>query len=188
MRPLVRNVKVVNNYNYNYSYNHTNYGPKFENKEGIPRLFWFHKDMTLLDVYKHLITQFSFAQDDDASTHDAERYFTESFAKFLEYTESNEVVGEEGLDDLLDQDKTPFPFAVNIKNPYYDKHKSVFYIPKCRNCGEKTCQNCYLKASKKITLRQFIDQMTISDKFKDNTSLYQDEEAIKAIIEGIEKA
>ncbi len=55
VRPVARQVKT------NVYYYQSSYGSKYENKDGIPRLFWFHKDMSLFDVNKFIVTQYSFA-------------------------------------------------------------------------------------------------------------------------------
>ena len=55
VRPVARQAKT------NVYYYQSNYGSKYENKDGIPRLFWFHKDMSLFDVNKFIVTQYSFA-------------------------------------------------------------------------------------------------------------------------------
>ena len=51
VRPVARQAKQ-NVYYYSSSYNQN----KFENKDGIPRLFWFHKDMSLFEVNKFIVT------------------------------------------------------------------------------------------------------------------------------------
>jgi hypothetical protein len=71
VRPVIRQQKQYNYYGYG-----SGGSSKYENKDGIPRLFWFKKDMSLFEVYKKIITEYSFAQAyDDLDNHDPEAYF-----------------------------------------------------------------------------------------------------------------
>jgi hypothetical protein len=80
VRPVARQAKQ-NVYYYSSSYN-----SKYENKDGIPRLFWFHKDMTLFEVNKFIVTQYSFAQAyDDLPSHDPEAYFGDNYKGLIDY-------------------------------------------------------------------------------------------------------
>lgn len=52
VRPVIRQAKVQTYYYYSSGMNQN----KFENKDGIPRLFWFHKNMTLYDINHYIVT------------------------------------------------------------------------------------------------------------------------------------
>jgi hypothetical protein len=66
VKPVIRVIKQSSYSTYNYGSNQT----KFENKNAIPRLLWFHKDSSLFDVFEEIVKQFSFAYQQDIVTHD----------------------------------------------------------------------------------------------------------------------
>ena len=135
VKPVIRFPKQVSSFSYSYSHSST-YGPKFENQNAIPRLFWFPKTASPYEVLREIITQFSFVQSDDPGIHDGQAHFEENWKVLIEYLNDPEK-SKEVLDlSEFDQDKADFPFTLNLKNPYYDNYKSTYFLPKCRNCGE----------------------------------------------------
>lgn len=102
VRPVARQAKQ-NVYYYSSNY----YQNKFENKDGIPRLFWFHKDMSLFDVNKFIVTQYSFAQAyDDLPSHDPEVYFNEHYKGLIDYLNDPEKQDAPLETGVFEQDST----------------------------------------------------------------------------------
>ena len=82
VKPVIRNQKQTSSFSYSHS---STYGPKFENQNAIPRLFWFQKTASPYEVLREIITQFSFVQSDDAGTHDEQAHFEENWKVLIEY-------------------------------------------------------------------------------------------------------
>ena len=83
VKPLIRSKKQTSSYSYSYSYNSS--GPKFENQNVIPRIFWFKKTATPFEVLKQIINQYSFVLSDEPETHDPEAFFQENFKPLIDY-------------------------------------------------------------------------------------------------------
>lgn len=64
--------------------------------------------------------------------------------------------------------------TVNITNPYQS-----YYAPACRNCGSRTCKNCFLRVTKGKTLRELLDHMVSKKYFKDNQKLFMSKDDLR---------
>jgi hypothetical protein len=77
----------------------------------IPRLFWFSKQESLFEIFKHIVKQFSFViTENESENFDSEKYFNDTFEKLITKITS----GEESDMDEMSQDITDFPMCVNI--------------------------------------------------------------------------
>ena len=151
VRPAIRQQKQQQSYNYYNGSSHNQ--QKFENKVAIPRLFWFHKSQSLFDVYKQIIKQYSFAQDDDPESHNPDVFFLDNYDQIVKNLDQNDM-----LDSAeLHQDSTSLPLTVNISNPNYDPHKYSYYVPECKNCGQKTCKNCQMPVTNSKNLGDLLE-------------------------------
>lgn len=86
----------------------------------------------------------------------------------------------------LHQDSTSLPLTVNISNPNYDPHKYSYYVPECKNCGQKTCKNCPMPVTNSKNLGDLLELIVMQDKFKENANLYLTKEALKELVDGKE--
>ena len=186
VKPVIRFPKQVSSYSYSYSHSST-YGPKFENQNAIPRLFWFPKTASPYEVLREIITQFSFVQSDNAGTHDAQAHFEENWKVLIEYLNDPEK-SKQVLDlSEFDQDKAEFPLTINLKNPYFDSYKSTYFLPKCRNCGEQSCRNCPMPVNGHATIWELIETIVSQKSFQDNGYLYRlNKDDLKTKQEGIQ--
>lgn len=162
--PAIRTERSVSNYSYSYNRN------QFDNVQAIPRLFWLHKDQPLLDVFKHLVQQYSFTADFNSDEHDAKKYFEDHYQSLIDKVKNSE---ESDIDEMS-QDMTRFPLTVNIVN----QNKS-YYAPPCRNCGNKSCKNCPMPISLQKTIADLLDQMVHKTKFKNNINLFTNQDEFK---------
>lgn len=101
---------------------------KFANKEYIPRLFWFHRDQTLKDIYQQAFIQYAYIIDIDEENLNSE------------VTELAYAIDDMNDISQLDPDMTTFKISLQVVNPYRNK----YYGPTCRVCGRKDCSNCPL--------------------------------------------
>ena len=148
-----------------------------ENKDAIPRLFWFHKDSSLFDIFKQVIFQYSFAQDLNSHRHNPVDFFSDWFSQLEEFLKNPETNSFDEGD--LQMDQTRLPFVLNVMNPNY-VYSSYRQTPDCRNCGGNNCKVCPLPILKSLTLRQLLDQVVNAEKFQNNTNLYKSKEEMKS--------
>ena len=67
-------------------------------------------------------------------------------------------------------DTTSLPMVVNEVNPYKYEYKE----PKCWTCGDdKSFRDCPLLPRSDCTLRDLLDRITHTSKFKDNSRLFE---------------
>ena len=78
VRPVVRIQRQSSSFNYSY-YNQS----KFENKEGIPRLFWFTRDQSTQSVFESVVKQYSYTFDSEPESHDADVKYQLSYQSLL---------------------------------------------------------------------------------------------------------
>ncbi|CDW85002.1 ubiquitin carboxyl-terminal hydrolase family [Stylonychia lemnae] len=165
--PVIR-FQRQNSGNY-YSYNNSSI--KFDNKQAIPRLFWFNKNQPLADVQRKIVQNYSFAQDfvNEPEVHDPNEYYVKHYEKLLNQLQNNEDVSQ----DDLSQDITEYPFTINIVN-----QNQRYYAPPCRNC-QSNCKNCPMPISSQKTFRDLLDQMVHKEKFFDNQNLFINQDEFK---------
>ena len=157
VRPAVR-ISKQSSYYYNYSNTQ-----KFENKDGIPRLFWFRRDEPLLNVFEHIIKQYTFAF---AAT-DPEEYYTFKYKPLMDYIariDNNDPEDIQATEDFsLNQDETVLPMIVNIINQHYEANKYSYNQPPCPACEYKYCKNCPMPAVPSHNLGQLLSRVTVDD-------------------------
>lgn len=186
VRPAVRIAKQNNGYSYSY-YNY----PKFENKDGIPRLFWFRRDEPLFNVFEHVVKQYSFTFSEEH--HNPDEYFSLKYKPLLNYiskSENNDPEDEAPAEDFkLNQDETVLPMVVNIMNPHYEANKYSSLQPRCPACDEKPCKNCPLPALPNYTLNDLLGRVAVEDaKFNDNFNLFLNKADLARLQDQIEES
>jgi hypothetical protein len=112
-------------------------------------------------------------QSDDPDTHNPEAFFEEAFKPLIEYLNDPEKAKEILEPSEFEQDKTQFPFTLNIKNPYYDSYKSSYFLPKCRNCNDQSCKNCPMPVNGHLNIWELLENMASKKSFMDNEHLYR---------------
>ena len=171
VEPAIRIHRQGGGFSYSYS-------KPYENVNAIPRLFWFNKNQTTYEVFKHTVTSFmpSIFQDEDLDQPiDVEDIFAQKFENLIESVLDK---GEDSDFDQMSQDMTNFPFALNLVNP----NARSYYAPPCRNCSSK-CENCPLPLSSNRDLNSLLESVAHRTKFKDNYSLFTNQREFRKMQE-----